>query len=163
MAAAVYEDRLRRLEDIEEIRCLHAAYLDYVDKGWDGKEPSPAGLREVLADDVEFSSTKALTEEQRENGTTMYRGVDAVISMLEQATDEFQFVMHSMQNSVIKVDGDSAAGTMLIWVGAKQQDVMNQWYLRAFSKYVRTAGGWRIKEVILNFAATLNELADSHH
>ena len=141
------EERIKRLEDIEEIKKLQATYLDCVNWGWDGRMVNAEKLSEVFSEDVSWG------------GNTMenaLHGLNNVIGMLKGAPAAFDMAMHSFTNPIVEVDGDTATGKMLLWVGVKKDGATNQHYQSENVRYVRTAKGWRIQVVDLRFGWLLN-------
>src|ERR1700683_96120 len=142
--------RVQLLEDIEAIRALHSKYHDYVDIGWDGKLVNPQGLREVFTEDIFFRWSAGEPEE-----SPGHRGVENVITMLEESTTVWEMAMHSLLNEQIFVIGDTASCTRNDWVATRAADGRNIWFLKGFSNYTRTRDGWRIQTVALRFAGKM--------
>jgi hypothetical protein len=143
------EDRLQVLEDIEAIRSLHNTYLGCINKGWNGHDFDPDGLRNVFADDIVWGPDSAGSD----GGAS--RGVDAVIQLIGGMSAAFDFVMHGIQNINIDVDGDAARGTQMMWVATRQAGRRDVMYVSVSRGYVRTADGWRISNLDLQVAGTL--------
>jgi SnoaL-like domain len=140
------EERIQRLEDIEAIKKLTATYADYVNKGWDGKGVAFDKLPSVFAEDARWESAAM-------NVNTV--GRDEIVQMLRKETAGGDFAMHSFTNPIIEVNGDTATGTWLLWVGVKQGDAADEVFQSEDLKYVRTVDGWRIQSLNLHFGTML--------
>ncbi|PEJ57074.1 hypothetical protein CN692_14345 [Bacillus sp. AFS002410] len=141
------EERIQRLEDIEAIKKLQAIYGHYVDKGWNGKEVNFAELPTLFTEDATWES-----EAMKVN----VKGINNIIDMLKKATAHGELGMHSFTNPIIDINGDSATGKYLLWVGVKGGGVTNLVYQSEDVVYLRTTSGWKIKGIKLYFAQLLN-------
>jgi hypothetical protein len=61
-----------------------------------------------------------------------------------------EFSMHAFLNPGITVDGDTAAGSWLLWIASVHHHQPGTAYLSADMNYLRTVTGWRIDEVQIN-------------
>jgi hypothetical protein len=131
------EQRIRRLEDIECVKNLTARYADAVDKGWAGKTLDLAVIPDIFAADARWTSV--------ELGTTI--GANAIAAALPAATAAVEFAMHAFLNPIVTVDGDTAAGSWLMWIASVYNADPGTVHMSADMTYTRTAAGWRIQTV----------------
>ena len=127
--------RLQRLEDVEAIRELKAMYCRAVDQrdaeAWAG----------VFTDD-------AIWEGDRFG---RYEGLDEIREYFEQILENLTFTIHYVMNPVIRVNGDHAYGTWVLF----EPCTMNQgsvpvWGAGSYEEeYVRTGNGWKIRHIAL--------------
>jgi hypothetical protein len=130
------EERLRVLEDKDEIIRLKARYVNYNDGGWQG--PTHAHADEVanmFTEDGIWDGTPA---------TGLARG-RAQIRELFRNFAAMPFIVHYVTNPLIEVDGDSATGHWHALVTATMPDHSAIWILGIYDeRYVRTPEGWKI-------------------
>ncbi len=124
-------DRIRRLEDLDEIRALQQAYRRTLDNR------DFAGYAALFTEDAEWSGSY---------GTE--RGPAAILAMLERTQhDPVGDNYHFLANQVIDVDGDRATAECTFAVISRAED--NTPYLRVLGTYndelVRTDAGWRFQ------------------
>ena len=126
------EERIARIEDLEEIKLLKARYCRYVDtKDW-------AGYRSLMVDDYSLDSDGGLHE-----------GADAVVAFVEAALGTATTVHQVHTPEIDFTDADHATG---VWA---MQDVVvipgenGPFQLNGtghyHEEYVRTADGWRLQ------------------
>jgi uncharacterized protein (TIGR02246 family) len=139
------EHRLRRLEDVEEIRRLKAAYCRLSDRGYAAAGDDPAGVAALFAEDGVWQS----------EGGEPARGRAAIVGLFEQFRRQLPFALHVAANPAIDVDGDRAScswhGVMALttsdgaslWVGGVYEDEL-----------VRTPDGWRFAAITFRAAFT---------
>jgi hypothetical protein len=161
------EAQVGRLQDLQEIKDLHAKYHRLVDKGWGGEVIDHERFSEVFTDDVIWGSAPDSTNvmfapELRAENRDVYRGIEAVTAMLIKSTDIFDISQHAILNAVYDVSGDTATCYQLNWVCTKQNGDPNLWFLSANTAYRRTPDGWRITQVLLTFTQTLNQTGSAH-
>ncbi|MEV5177001.1 nuclear transport factor 2 family protein [Streptomyces flaveolus] len=140
------EQRIQRLEDIEEIKKLTAIYSDYINKGWLGKEMAFDKLPRVFTADATWESAAMGVKVQ---------GVDDIVSMLREKTAGPNFAMHNFTNPIIDVDGDAATANWLLWVAVAIDGTPNEIHYSEDVRYTRTPEGWRIQAINLHFAQML--------
>lgn len=131
------EARVRRLEDLEEIRMVTARYAHAVNKGWDGKTIDLEALRNVFADDVEW--------EMKDFGARGV-GLETILADIPQSTAMVEFSMHAPISPVIDLDGDSATSTWLFWIASRIAGDPRAVYMSADFEYSRKPEGWRIQK-----------------
>ena len=70
--ALTLEQRLQKLEDLEEIRTLQANYGQAVDKGWNGKEILSGKVTELFTEDTIWANPVMSIHLQghQQNGTS---------------------------------------------------------------------------------------------
>ena len=134
---ATLEQRIRRLEDIDCVKNLTARYADAVNKGWAGKTLDLAVIPHIFAADARWTSV--------EFGTTI--GSAAMAATLPAVTAAVEFSMHAFLNPIITVDGDTAAGSWLMWIASVYDAEPGTVHMSADMTYTRTAAGWRIQTV----------------
>ncbi|MGW2964926.1 nuclear transport factor 2 family protein [Streptomyces sp. NPDC001220] len=140
------EQRIQRLEDIEEIKKLTATYSDCVNKGWIGKEVALDQLPDVFTADASWTCAAV--------GIAVH-GIDSIIAMLAEKTAGGSFAMHSFTNPIIEVNGDSATGNWLLWVAIGGNSTPNEVHQSEDLRYIRTPDGWRIQSLELHFGQLL--------
>ncbi|WP_375388656.1 nuclear transport factor 2 family protein [uncultured Amnibacterium sp.] len=136
------EDRIRRLEDLAAIQHLTALYGTSVDFGLEGSQPDTATLQTLFAEDATWYSTAT---------DVTWRGQAEIVEHLSAAPEGLDFAMHSFTNPVIRLDGDTASATFLLWVGITGNEV----FQRENLTYTRTADGWVIQSIDLRFGKSL--------
>jgi ketosteroid isomerase-like protein len=144
------EERLRALEDREEIVKLKARYANYNDGGWRGPTHAhPAEVANMFVEDGIWDGTPiAGYAKGREQIRELFRQFAAV-----------PFIIHYVTNPLIEVDGDTATGHWHALVTATTPDRTGLWSLGMYDeKYVRTAEGWKIQT--LRFTAAANSPYD---
>jgi hypothetical protein len=139
MAELTLEQRIRRLEDVDAITNLTARYGQAVNKA-PGDDVDLTAIPEIFTPSARWSSDKL--------GTTV--GAAAIAAELPTATAMVEFSMHAFLNPVITVDGDTAAGSWLLWIASVHNHQPGTVYLSTDMNYLRTAAGWRIDEVQIN-------------
>ena len=121
------EDRIRRLEDIEEIRRLRNMYHYF------SNERQPERFREIYTDDAVPQFDKHMTID----------GLEAIVTALGNvpARTMIKQFIHSHQ---IDVDGDEASAFAYLDARYGQDGTSLIVAARYDEKYRRTARGWRI-------------------
>ena len=124
------EDRLRVLEDLEELRKLKARYAAACDNHYDAD-----AIAALFTDDAVWDGgTLGIAE-----------GRAAIRKFFARASEFFPFAMHNVMNPMIEIDGDRATavwnllqpatmakGNQAVWLAATYHD-----------EYARTGDGWR--------------------
>jgi len=131
------EERLRILEDIEEIRKLKARYCQLCDD-----DHNPPALTALFVPDGVWEATVS----GRYEGATEIEGFFTEL----RASGRIKTSAHNAMNPIIEVDGDTATGEwrliMLYTANVEQHQPKYHriigWYKES---YVRTAEGWRFK------------------
>lgn len=141
------EQRIQRLEDVESIKKLQAVYGHHVDKGWNGKEVDFEVLPSLFTEDATW-----VCEAMGVN----VKGINNIVDMLKEQTAGGELGMHSFTNPIIDINGNTATGKYLLWVGVKNDGVANLVYQSEDVEYQRTSEGWKISAIHLHFAQLLN-------
>jgi hypothetical protein len=115
--------RLRMLEDAEEIRWMKAYYVFAPDAIWGG---APDGAPPI-------------------------QGREAIFQRLRLST--WTFAMHYYVNPVITLDGDSAHARWMLWEPCTAVDTNTAMWMSAVSEddYVRTPEGWRLRNYVVHY------------
>ncbi|MEI9939205.1 MAG: nuclear transport factor 2 family protein [Pseudomonadota bacterium] len=148
------ERRIQRLEDKEAIRDLMARYAHCINKGWNGKAVDVEQIPTIFAPDAKWDSP-----DMGLSGV----GSDAIMASLRAETAIIDFSMHAFLNPIVEVDGDSATGNWLMWIGVKREGGARLVLLSLDLRYVRTADGWRIQSALLHVGAMLPLAAPAGH
>lgn len=141
------EERIRRLEDAEEIRTLDARYCRLLD---DGDWPALVGL---FTPDGVFDGLRRVAG-----------AADLLAFFAELADGGLSAFWHHVSNLEISVDGDRAAVTSLLWQPCVVDGVPHVAAGRYTDQLVRTGEGWRyrLKRVRFSYWAPLAEGWDQH-
>lgn len=142
MPKSVLEQRVQRLEDIEEIRSVTARYAHAVNKGWDGKPLDPEAIPALYAPDAHWTSPDFGTID----------GAAEIAAALPEATAMVDASMHAFVNPIITIDGDTASATWQLWAASVIRSELGSVYMPAELTYTRTPSGWRIQSVHLGEA-----------
>ena len=129
------EERLRRLEDVEEIRSLDARYCRLLDDGdWSGLVGlfTPEGIFDGLSRVEGRADLLAFFAGLADSGLTAF--------------------WHHVSNLEIEVNGDRASVTSLLWQPCVVDGVPHVAAGRYTDELVRTADGWRYREKRVRFS-----------
>lgn len=132
------EERVRRLEDIQEIANLKAAYVDGADGGWSFNEvPSePDQIVPLFAEDGTWLSDS--------QGSAT--GHDAIREAWKNFSAAMPFAYHMITNPRIEVEGDRASGEWHLMMRGTDPNGVEFWAAGVYKdEFVRTPQGWRIK------------------
>jgi hypothetical protein len=137
METANLEARIKRLEDIEEIRTLKATYCDLCDAGV-GEEKNREALVALFTDDasVDFGMGEG----------SVFNGQEGLRFFFGQlVANSVSFCQHFVHNSVIDVDGDRATGRWYFEAPTTNAVTKKaQWMAgRYIEEYVRVDGVWK--------------------
>jgi hypothetical protein len=134
MSGSDIEQRLARLEAVEEIRQLKHRYFAYCDDKY-----NPPGIAALFTEDGVWEG------ELFGN----HIGRDAIREHFERVSSDIVFAAHLGMNSIIDVDGDSATGKWrMIMPSVVMKDGVKEarWLLVAYEdSYVKTHGRWMFK------------------
>ncbi len=131
---AALERRIRRLEDLEEIKQLKARYAALCDANYDAD-----GLAALFTADAVWDGGRLGRSEGREAIRQFFRGSSQRIS----------FAVHNILSPIIEVDGDTATGTWYLLQTCTYTNG-NQAVLGAATyhdRYVREGGVWKFQHV----------------
>jgi uncharacterized protein (TIGR02246 family) len=144
------ERRVSRLEDIEAIQRVKAAYAKFCDNGYDAD-----GMADLFVDDATWES----------NAFGTYHGRDEIHRFVANIGHEILWATHFMicPNIDVAEDGMSATGewyllelaTMPSTAGGDARDsvVMTATY---HDEFVKRDGEWRIRRVVADFQHVSN-------
>jgi hypothetical protein len=137
MAEPSLEQRIARLESIEQIRTLKAVYCEFCDRDYD-----PEGLAGLFTEDAVWDG----------GIFGRYEGRQAIRQFFQGVSGSLVFAAHLVMNPIISfVDNDTATGKWRLWQPATQNEggkLECKFLLAAYDDvYVRTAGTWLHKSV----------------
>jgi ketosteroid isomerase-like protein len=139
MKSTEYENRLKRLEDIQEIKDLHREYMFEVNnREWDR-------VIDCFSDDCSANIGKWGLRKGKESLQKLFK-VDIAGNNKGKGRDG-----HFAIQPVIKVDGDKAEGHWLMYVMISDQETGNakKWsHGRHDVKYARVNGEWKIQTIV---------------
>jgi hypothetical protein len=131
--------RIRRLEDLEEIRRLQALYCRYSDRGFANAGTDPEALAQLFVADGVW---------EVEGGDV--RGRAAIAARLRRFGP---FGFHLTVNGDVVVDGDEAHARWHALVPATSLDDRAVWTAGVYdTELARTADGWRFVRVSFSAA-----------
>lgn len=134
------EERVRRLEDIDEIKNLKARYCDRCDDGYD-----PDGIAELFTEDGIW-----------DGGRTFGRrvGRDEIRAHFQGAAERVAIARHQVMNPMIDIDGDDASGQWLLFQPCTDAGVDGAVWLAAtyHDRYRRVDGAWLFAETVIDVA-----------
>jgi ketosteroid isomerase-like protein len=128
------EERLRVLEDLEEIRKLKARYAAACDDNYNADD-----IAALFAEDASWDGG-ALGKAD---------GRAAIHRFFSRAAEFFPFAIHNVMNPIIDVDGDRATGQWYLLQPATMAKGNQAVWLAAVyhDEYVRSAGRWMFKRL----------------
>ncbi len=139
------EQRLQQLEDYEAIRQLKAYYAWACDAKFnDAHEALPQAEIDALIRpmvDAVFSEDARWTTGP---ATGVFVGREAIFNRLRESN--WTFAMHYYCNPHIRLAGDRATATWMLWEPCTHRDRNEAMWMSALTddEYVRTSDGWRI-------------------
>ena len=132
-------------DDRQAITDLFFAYAWHFDRN------EPESVAELFTDDAIIDYGPAVPP---------IRGREAIVPRIAPGLDEiFEATSHHISNVSITFDGeDSAAGVAYVYAWHRYRDGSPDGYLWAqyHNRFRLTAEGWRISELVLRAAGTLN-------
>lgn len=144
------EERLRVLEDRDEIVRLKYRYVNLNDGGWQGPTHAhPDAVAELFVEDGVWDGRPYSGYAQgREQIRQLFKVFGAV-----------QFIVHYVTNPLIEVSGDAATGHWHALVTATMPEQGAIWILGTYENdYLRTPAGWKIRS--LRFVSAANSPYD---
>ena len=130
------EQRIKALEDIEEIKRLKARYCAYCDDGYDAN-----GIVSLFTEDAVWDGGMRGRAE----------GTDEIRQFFLRATQRLPFAIHMVMNPIIQVNGDRATGTWYLFqpctFAEGEQAVWGS--ARYDEQYVRVDGDWKFNHLKL--------------
>ena len=130
------ELRMRRLEDIEQIKKLKARYCAYCDDNYDAE-----GIASLFTADGEW------------DGGALGKGVghEGIKKFFRRAPSAFTFAIHNVMNPIIEVNGDVATGRWYLVqpLTRREDDKESAMWLagRYEDDYVRAGDEWKFKRL----------------
>jgi ketosteroid isomerase-like protein len=133
-------ERVRRLEDTEEIRALKARYCDYCDNGYD-----PDGIASLMTDDAVWDGGRTFG---------VRNGKEEIRRHFQAAAARVAIARHQVMNPIIEVDGDTATGQWLLFQPCTDAGVDGAVWLAATyrDEYRRVDGRWLISHTGIDIA-----------
>lgn len=133
-----FEERLQRLEDIQDITRLKTRYTELADSSAD-KPHTGGDIGAIFTNDALFHIVPT--------GAPPLIGSAAIAERFNDDT-LYPFSYHLLGNPHIEVDGDSAQGRWHVTVALNRRDVGAMWTTAFYEdEFVRTPDGWRIKSL----------------
>lgn len=143
------EQRIARLESMEQIRALKAVYCDLCDRGYD-----PDGLSALFTEDAVWDGGPFGRHEGRQ----------AIHDFFKSVSHSLVFAAHLVTNPIIAFqDDDTAHGKWRLWEPATVNEdgkLVSKILLAAYEDvYVKVDGRWLVKSLTLhvNFFAPLSD------
>ena len=143
---ATVEQRLQRLEDIEEIRTLKQKYAKLCDTGL--VEP---GLSELFTKDAHWDADELgfyLKGKADAQGVHL-KGTKEIHAFFDDVSSSFSFALHYTLGHIIDVDdnGVDAKGTWYIWMPATVSDSATFLAATYEDTYKKVSGTWKCDSV----------------
>mgnify|MGYP001282771111 CR=1 FL=1 len=134
MDTAALEKRITRIEDIESIKQLKAAYCDICDD-----DHNPDRITGIFSEDGIWEG----------DGFGKAEGHDAIRDLFKKFQKRISFSQHQVMNPIIKVDGETATG---IWYFfgpfTFYQNNQAKWLSARYEDdYIKTNGEWKIRHL----------------
>ena len=137
------EARVQRLEAFEAIRALKGYYAYVCDAKFDDNHQAipQEDIDAMMKPMVEAVFTE---DAQWTTGKGLYTGRDAIFKRLRDS--DWTFAMHYYMNPIIRLDGDRATATWMLFEPCTHRDRNEAMWMSALTddEYVKTAEGWRI-------------------
>ena len=139
------EERIRILEDQQEIVKLKARYVNWNDGGWKGPtHTNPQAVADMFVEDGVWDGRPS----------TGYAQGRAEIKKLFETFGAVPFIVHYVTNPIIEVNGDTATGNWHALVTMTVPGDQALWSLGLYlEEYVRTPEGWKFKSLRFESAA----------
>ncbi|WP_340318006.1 nuclear transport factor 2 family protein [Rhizorhabdus argentea] len=132
------EERIGRIEDIQEITRLKSYYTELADSSAE-KPHTGAEISSLFTEDASWHIVAT--------GAPPVIGSAAIKAQFDDAT-LFPYSYHLLGNPHIELNGDSAKGRWHVAVAFNARDVGSMWTTAYYDdEFVRTSDGWRIKSL----------------
>jgi hypothetical protein len=137
MQADDHEARLRRIEDIEEIRLLKHQYCAYCDDNY-----NPEGLASLWIEDGTWDAGEDFG---------VYAGREAIAGFFRNVGPTIDFAAHLVMNEMINVKGDTATGKWWCLMPStfiEDGEKVDRWLIGEYTEeYVKVDGKWFYKSL----------------
>lgn len=150
MTDRTLQERLERIEAIEDIRRLKHRYCSFCDRGYD-----PEGIASLFTEDGTW-----------EDGRSFLSGRAELVRYFGAAPDYIRFAAHMVTNSIIDVDGNTAHGRWWLLMACtrmRRGEPQGAWMLGEYDEdYLRLDGQWKFARLRLAekfFTSTLDDWA----
>lgn len=133
---AALSARIQRLEDESDLKILKGRYCEHCDNGYD-----PDGIASLFTSDGVW------------DGGFMgrFEGREAIREHFEGVPDVMIMAIHHVTNPIIEIDGDVARAQWYLWQPCTNRSPRAIWLAARYNDTcVRTADGWRFKEMIIS-------------
>jgi ketosteroid isomerase-like protein len=131
---AALRGRVRKLEDIEEIRTLRMLYHHYVNVGEFDR------VADLYTEDAEFVMGDVAQGTGRAAIAEIFEGVARSMGVIQQY----------MCNHIVEVAGDQATGVAYLDARYARDEDSVMSAIRYDEAYRRTASGWKISETLIS-------------
>ena len=129
------EARITRMEDIEAIRQLKARYCEICDD-----DHNPGDILTLFTVDGIWEG----------KGIGRAVGHDEIQALFKTFQQSMTFTQHMVQNPIIEVDGDTAAGRWYFFGMFTFTEGQKRWQAaRYHEQYQKLAGQWKIKHLTI--------------
>lgn len=137
-APETFEARLRKLEDLEEIRNLRMRYHAFINDGLFDR------VGELYTDDavIDFSPAGKAS------------GIESIRAFYLQIPRNLDFVKQFIHNHMVDLDGDRASGISYMEARYARDGESVMVALKFNERYRRTPSGWRISETLTDMYFT---------
>lgn len=137
------EQRIQRLEDIQDIINLKSRYLNTADGGWDRLSHDGDAMTQFLTEDC-------IWDGQAFNAA---HGREALRQAFAQFREALPFAYHIVTNPIIEVDGDTARGEWhLQWIGTDAAGTEMHCAGIYTDEFTRTDDGWKLSNIFVRLA-----------
>jgi len=141
------EQRLRRMEDYQEILELKARYCNTCDGGWDRPSHDYDAAVDLFTEDAVWDGRP---------GLPCVEGLEAIRTLMKGFREKLPFIIHYVMNPIITIEGDTATGHWHAIIHYRRSKGSGTSYAIYEETYVRTENGWRIQSLRVKNAAHLN-------
>jgi hypothetical protein len=144
---------VRRLQDIEQIRTLHAQFWDACDGDLaSGPTHLYAKIADFFTEDGIWSIAPFGSDEMRYSGVTA-EGRSAILESFKTPHKNIPFAMHLGVLPIVEVDGNVAKGRWKLLALITRSNDQAIWGAAVHdADYRRTSDGWRISKVVVTVA-----------
>lgn len=128
------EEKVQRLVDIEDIKCLKLRYARYCDDNY-----NPEGIASCFTEDGVWDGAALGFAETRAGIKEFFANAPELVA----------FAVHYTTNPIIEVNGDEAKGTWYLWQPMVMKENDQAMWLAAHyqERYRRCDGQWLIEKL----------------